>query len=251
MKQIYKDYLDEIVMRNALVLCSGGLDSVVTSHYVKKRLNYSNIKIIFFNYNQKSLVQERDCSKKCAKDISAEFIEVDLKWLGQIAKTIKNKPKKITRKELKDSSEESKRLYIPCRNTVFLVYSLAIAESLYINSGKKYDLFVGFKNEGKEAYPDTTPEFVKEMNKLSKIGCYKDFQIKAPIIKKDKEDIVRLGIKLRVNLKDTFSCYNSITGKHCGTCLACRLRQEGFYWANIKDPSEYKEKMKDFRAAGN
>jgi 7-cyano-7-deazaguanine synthase len=236
-------------MKNAIVLCSGGLDSVVTSHYVKKKLNYSDIKVIFFNYNQNSLVQEKICSKKCAKDISAEFIEVDLKWLGNITKTLDNRPKKITRKKLKDSSEESKRLYVPCRNTVFLVYALALAESLYIKYKKKYDLFVGFKNEGKEAYPDTTPEFVKQMNRLSKISCYKNFQVKAPIIKKDKEDIVKLGVKLGVNLKDTFSCYRSIKGKHCGYCLACRLRQEGFYWANIKDPTEYKIKMKDFRKA--
>ncbi len=234
-------------MTHALVLCSGGLDSVVTAYYVKKRLNYSDIKIIFFNYNQKSLIQERNCSKRCAEDISAEFIEIDLGWLGDITKNLNNKPKKITRKRLKDSSEESKRLYVPCRNIVFLVYSLALAESLYIKEKKKYDLFVGFKNEGKEAYPDTTSKFVNEMNRLGKIGCYKDFKIKAPIIKKDKEDIVNLGIQLGINLKNTFSCYNSIEGKHCGYCLACRLRQEGFYWADIKDPTKYKLKMKDFR----
>ncbi len=234
-------------MKHALVLCSGGLDSVVTAHYVKKRLNCSDVKIIFFNYNQKSLVQERNCSKKCAKEISAEFIEIDVRWLGNITRNLGNKPKKITRKKLKDSSEESKKLYVPCRNIIFLVYSLAFAESLYIKRKKKYDLFVGFKNEGKEAYPDTTPKFVNEMNRLSKIGCYKDFQIKAPLIKKDKEDIIRLGAQLRVNLKNTFSCYNSIGGKHCGYCLSCRLRQEGFYWADIKDPTHYKVKMKDFR----
>jgi len=234
-------------MKHALVLCSGGLDSVITAHYVKKRLNYSDIKIVFFNYNQKSLIQERNCSKKCAKDISAEFIEIDLRWLGNIAKTLNNKPKKITRKKLKDSSEESKRLYVPCRNTIFLVYCLALAESFYIKRKEKYDLFVGFKNEGKEAYPDTTPKFVSEMNRLNKLGCYENFKIIAPIIKRDKEDIVKLGIKLGVNLKNTFSCYSSIKGKHCGYCLACRLRQEGFYWANVQDPTDYKVKMKDFR----
>ena len=124
-------------MKNAIVLCSGGLDSVVTAHYVKKKLNYEYIKIVFFNYNQKSLASERACSKKCANDISAEFIEVDLKWLGNITNSLDNKPKKVTRKELKDSSKESERLYVPCRNIVFLVYSLALAESLYIKKKEK------------------------------------------------------------------------------------------------------------------
>ena len=38
--------------------------------------------------------------------------------------------------------------------------------------------------------------------------------------------------------KKTFSCYIS-TDKHCGLCLACKLRQAGFKWANVKDPTNY------------
>ena len=65
----------------------------------------------------------------------------------------------------------------------------------------------------------------------------------------DKEEIISIGKKLGVDFKETTSCY---IGKkeHCGFCLACRLRQEGFYWANIKDPTRYMKKMKDFRVAG-
>jgi 7-cyano-7-deazaguanine synthase len=236
-------------MKNAIILCSGGLDSVVTAHYVKKKLNYKDIKIVFFNYNQKSLIPERKSAKRCAGELSAEFIEIGLKGLENIFKSLNKKPKKITRRGLKNSSKESKRMYFPCRNIIFLVYSLALAESLYIKTKKRYDLFVGFKNEGREAYPDTTLEFVRQMNGLSKVGCYNNFQVKAPLIKKDKEDIIKIGMGLGVNLKDTFSCYSAINGKHCGFCLACRLRQEGFYWANIKDSTDYKEKMKDFRIA--
>ncbi|MDO8528359.1 MAG: 7-cyano-7-deazaguanine synthase [Nanoarchaeota archaeon] len=235
-------------MKNAIILCSGGLDSVVTSHYVREKLGYEKIIILFFNYNQKSLIKERKSSKKCAKDIKAKFSEIDLRLLfSHINKSVRIK--KIKRKELKNSSKESEKLYVPCRNTLFLVYSLALAESLYKDKKEIYDIFTGFKNEGKESYPDTTPEFVEEMNKLSKISCYKPFKINAPLIRKDKEDIIKLGINLGVNLKDTFSCYNSLNGKHCGYCLACRLRQEGFYWANVKDPTIYKEKLKDFRTA--
>ena len=74
------------------------------------------------------------------------------------------------------------------------------------------------------------------------------FKIIAPLIKKDKEEVVLLGKKLGVKFKETFSCYVG-KGKHCGVCLACRLRQEGFYWANVRDPTKYKIKMKDFRRA--
>ncbi|MBU3907283.1 MAG: 7-cyano-7-deazaguanine synthase QueC [Nanoarchaeota archaeon] len=241
--------------KNAIILCSGGVDSVTTAYYAKKRLGYKHIIILFFNYGQRTLEQERRASKKYVQELKAKFIEIKLEWLGEISNSLINKSekaKKITRKELRDTKAESYKYYVPCRNTVFLVYALALAESVYIKNKEKYDIFVGFKQEGRESYPDTTKKFVEEMNKLSKISCSTKFNIFAPLINKDKEDIILLGKKLGVNFKDTYSCYIG-TGKkqmeHCGVCLSCRLRQEGFYWADVIDPTSYKEKMKDFRLA--
>ena len=110
----------------------------------------------------------------------------------------------------------------------FLAYAIALAESLFIKEKKIYYIFVGFKNEGKESYPDTTSKFVKEMNDLIKISSNFKGKIIAPLINKDKEDIILLGKKLGVNFKKTHSCY--IKNKHCGKCLACMLRKEGFFF---------------------
>ena len=238
-------------MKSAIVLCSGGIDSVTTAYYVKKKLYYADILVLFFNYGQKPLPAEKKFSKKCAEKIGANFLEADLKWLGKISGSLINKfgkTEKINRKNLKDTKSESEKFYVPCRNTIFLVHALALAESIYIKDGKVSDIFVGFKNEGKESYPDTTKEFVRRINNLSEISCQEKFKIIAPLIKMDKEDIISLGKKIDVDFKETTSCY---VGKkeHCGFCLACRLRQEGFYWANIKDPTKYKNKMNDFRIA--
>ena len=60
------------------------------------------------------------------------------------------------------------------------------------------DIFIGFENEGREHYPDTTPEFLKQMNSLSKLTCKKPFKIKAPLIKKDKEELARLIHKRQI-----------------------------------------------------
>ena len=77
------------------------------------------------------------------------------------------------------------------------------------------------------------------MSKLVKVSTKLKTRIIAPLIKKDKDEIVLLGNKLGVNFKDTYSCYNG-SKEHCGYCLACKLRKAGFYWANIKDPTKYK-----------
>jgi len=232
--------------KKAIILCSGGLDSVVTAFYVKNRLNYEKLTILFFDYGQKSLKEERKYAQKCAKELGAEFKEVNLKWLGKVSSSLinkKEKVKRIKRKELKDTSKESAKFYVPCRNLIFLTNALALAESEYMKNKKDSDIFVGFKCEGKESYPDTTKSFVNEINKIANISCLTKSKVKAPLIEKDKEDIIGLGKKLGVKFENTFSCYNPKKNKQCGYCLACKLRQEGFYWANEKDPTEYAEKQ--------
>ncbi len=226
-------------MKNAIILCSGGIDSVATSYYVKKKLKYDKLIILFFDYGQKSIFLERKFSKNCAKNLDAEFIEMNLKELGKISDSLINKKgkiKEIKKKNLKNTKKESEKFYVPCRNTVFLTYALALAEAKFIKEKKEYSIFVGFKCEGEESYPDTTPEFVKKMNELSKIGCAKKFRIIAPMIKKDKEDIILLGEKLGVDFKKTVSCYVG-KNKPCKKCLACKLREAGFYWAGVEDPA--------------
>ena len=230
-------------MKNAVILCSGGVDSVVTAHYVKKRLDYKGLIILFFDYSQKTLKSEEKFSRICAKELQAEFIKITVKELGSISGSLINKSEKfkgIERKALKNTKKESEKWYVPCRNLVFLSYALALCDSLFVKKKKNYDIFIGFKNEGNESYPDSTKEFVGQVDSIAKKSCSGKFRVIAPLIKKDKEEIIQLGKRLDVELKNTFSCYTSKkTGKHCGKCLACMLRKEGFYWANIDDPSSY------------
>ena len=237
-------------MKNAIVLCSGGLDSVVTAYYVKKKLGYDKLMLLFFDYGQRTLKAEKKASKRCALTLGAYFKEIKLKELAKISTSLINSKEQaspVSRAELKDSNKEHNKYYVPCRNTVFLSYGLALADSLFIKNKQIWNIFAGFKCEGKEAYPDTTPKFVKAVSNLMKASKIRG-KFVAPLIKKDKDEIVNLGQELGVDLDYTYSCY--INNKiHCGTCLACRLRQEAFYWTNIRDETEYKERMKDFRLA--
>ncbi|HLC54473.1 MAG TPA: 7-cyano-7-deazaguanine synthase [Candidatus Nanoarchaeia archaeon] len=223
-------------MNRAIILCSGGLDSVVCAHYVKKKLNYSSVTVLFFNYGQRSLKAERKAARACAVEIKARFVELQFK-LNYLGAPLMQKNKRIrNQNSLHDTEREHSIWYVPGRNTLFLSHALSFAES-YSPSGEKTDIFVGFKCEGREPYPDTTPAYVKSVNLLARTA-FKNIAILAPFIKKDKEDIIMLGQKLCVDLSTTMSCY-APTLRHCGTCLACRLRKQGFYWANMHDPTSY------------
>ncbi len=225
-------------MKNAIILCSGGLDSVVTSYYVKNKLKYNNIKILFFNYGQRTLKQERKYSRLCAKNINAEFKEINLEYLKNISSSLLNKNIKLNKiKNLKDTKKESDKFYVPGRNTAFLIYTISLLEAL----NKNYNIFTGFKSEGRESYPDTTKEYVNVMNKLIKVSTNLKTKIIAPLINKDKDEIILIGKKLGVNFANTYSCYAG-NKEHCGYCLACKLRQAAFYWANVNDPTSYNNK---------
>jgi 7-cyano-7-deazaguanine synthase len=218
--------------KQAIIACSGGLDSVTLSYYVKKNLDYSSTTLVFFNYGQKSLKAERKNSQMCAKNIGAKFVEIPLNWLENFSPSLINlagKARNMRNKNLNNTKTESDRFYVPMRNTAFISALLAVAEYYFIREKIKSDIFLGFKNEGRESYKDTTIAYVKEMNKLSRVACAFPFKILAPFIKKDKEDIILLGKKLGVNFSKTHSCY--ISNKACGYCLACALRKSGFYWA--------------------
>lgn len=241
-------------MKKAIILCSGGLDSVVTA-FLAKKLNY-NTTLLFFDYDQNSLGQERNSAKYFAKKLNSKFIEIKIQNL--IPKnSLNSKIKIVPSKNLKNTKYESQKFYVPQRNLIFLSIATAIAESLTIGAHKqaervninktrsvqfarqRIDLFVGFKNEGSEFFPDTTPEFVKNFNNLIKKSTSRKVSLKAPLIKKDKEEIIQLGKSLKIELEKTFSCYAPTKNKHCGICLACKLRKAGFYWANEKDKTQY------------
>lgn len=226
----------------ALVLCSGGMDSIVTVHYAKKKLQYENLSILFFNYGQKPWHHERTAALHCARALGIDFKELFIPELGRLSPSLLTKDAVITADspiDLKNTVEASEPWYVPSRNMLFLSYALALAESsALITNVEPPDILVGFKNEGKEPFPDTTSEFLERMNALAATACKRPARILAPLLSHDKEDIVTLGIELGVPLERTWSCYLN-KQLHCGTCLACCLRKEGFKWANIEDPTPY------------
>ena len=228
-------------MKNALVLCSGGLDSVVATYFIKNK--YKKLKLLFFDYGQRALKEERLCVKRIAERLNADFDEVKLHWLGDISTAMLNKEGEFKATSEKDLEKKEDLLtwWVPCRNSIFLINALAFAESEFLKNKEKYDIIIGLKNEGEAHFKDTTNGFIKKINNLVKDATNDgDYEIIAPLIKLDKPEVIKLGEKLKVPFELTYSCY--VEGKeltHCGKCLNCMLRKKGFYWAGVEDPTKY------------
>ena len=223
-------------MKHALILCSGGIDSVTTAYFAQKK-KYASHTLMFCAYGQLQEAHERRAVKYHARKLKANYVEIALPALAHLSHKQRTSPK-IHQKKMKDTKHEGKQWFVPARNTLLIVHALAYIESHY-QGQDKVDLFLGFKNEGREPFPDATRDYTKKMQALIRQASTHKVTLKTPLITKDKEDIIKKGTKLALNYATTWSCYQPRQNKHCGLCLACRLRKAGFKWANVADPTSY------------
>jgi 7-cyano-7-deazaguanine synthase len=130
--------------------------------------------------------------------------------------------------------------YVPARNTIFLSYALACAESI-----DAADIFIGVNALDYSGYPDCRPEYIAEFEKLARLATRRgveggEIRIRAPLIESSKRDIIALGLRLGVDYGLTTSCYDPAPGgEACGRCDACRLRLAGFAACGVPDPARY------------
>jgi 7-cyano-7-deazaguanine synthase len=131
--------------------------------------------------------------------------------------------------------------YVPARNTIFLSFALAWAETL-----GAYDIFIGVNALDYSGYPDCRPEYIAAFQRLADLATRagvegrKRLQIHTPLIQLSKKDIIATGLALGVDYRLTVSCYDPAEGgAACGRCDACLLRLKGFAEAGREDPIRY------------
>jgi 7-cyano-7-deazaguanine synthase len=88
------------------------------------------------------------------------------------------------------------------------------------------------------AYPDCTPEFVGAMANAIFVGTYHRVRVIAPFMHSTKDEIIRVGERLSVPWRLTWSCYKG-EEKHCGQCPTCFARKAAFTKAGVLDPTLY------------
>ena len=220
-------------MKPAVVLLSGGLDSMVCAGLARQQ-GYS-VLALTIDYNQRHRI-ELDSARRIASGLADRHIvlPLDLRAFGGSALTDEiSVPKGGV-------GEGIPVTYVPARNTIFLSLALGLAEA----SGAR-DIFIGVNALDYSGYPDCRPEFIRDFEKLAnlatKAGAEGDaFRIHAPLQHMTKADIAREAQRLALDASLSHSCYDpSPDGRACGECDACRLRAKGFAEAGIADPTIY------------
>jgi len=220
-------------VKHAVVLLSGGLDSMVCAG-IAREAGY-RVVALTIDYHQRHRV-ELEAARHIAGELADRHIVVplDLTAFGGSALTSDIAVPKG------GVAEGIPVTYVPARNTIFLSLALGLAEA----SGAR-DIFIGVNALDYSGYPDCRPEFIAEFQRLAnlatKAGVEGDaFKLHAPLQNMTKADIAREAARLGLDPALSHSCYDpSPDGRACGECDACRLRAKGFAEAGIADPTVY------------
>ncbi len=220
--------------RPAVVLLSGGLDSMVAAGLAREA-GFA-IHVLTIDYNQRHR-REIDAARAIAAHLGAArhvVMPLDLRQFGGSALT---DDISVPKEGLGD---EIPVTYVPARNLVFLSLTLAWAEALQAR-----DIFIGVNALDYSGYPDCRPEFIAGFEQLAELATKagslgERFTIHAPLQFMGKADIAREADRLGLDPAMSWSCYDpEPDGRACGLCDSCRLRRAGFASAGLNDPTQY------------
>jgi len=222
------------MQKKAIILLSGGLDSITVLAQAKKQ-GYQCY-ALSFDYGQRHNA-ELDAAKIIAQDYQVEMHKVINLGLGAIGGSA------LTDDHIDVPNTPQEGIpvtYVPARNTIFLSFALGWAEVL-----DAHNIFIGVNAVDYSGYPDCRPAFIGAFQNLANLATKagvegEEIKIHAPLINFSKADIIKQGVELGVEYHKTVSCYSADKlGRACGVCDACRLRKIGFDDAQVEDPTRY------------
>ena len=214
-----------------LVVCSGGLDSVVLAHKVAHENTLCGL--VSFDYGQRHK-KELAFAARTADRLGAPHSLIDMTAIGA----------QLTGSALTDTlavpdghyAEETMKITIvPNRNAIMLAIAFGIA------AAQKADAVATAVHGGDHfIYPDCRPPFIEAFDRMQQqaLDGYADIRLLAPFVHLAKSDIVHMGATLHVPFADTWSCYKG-GDIHCGSCGTCVERREAFDLAGLADPTLY------------
>jgi len=222
-------------MKKAVVVLSGGIDSVCMGAILKSKYDLYGIT---FSYGQRA-DQEIKSAKKIGKILKLKEHKIlDISFM----KNLYGKSNVLTNSNKKIPSKFDYSIVVPIRNAVFL--SIATAWAFTLNASL---VAYGAHTEDKK-YPDCRPAFTQKIESAFNQGeidginkkLRKKIQIWSPYRARiSKKQLICDGYKILGNkIFETWSCYLNKKSQ-CGNCESCNNRKLAFINANIVDKTKY------------
>ncbi len=223
------------ILKKAVVVFSGGIDSVCTCAFLKSKYELYGIS---FSYGQRA-DEEIEKTKYFAKILNfKEHKIVDISFM----KNLYGETNVLTDSKKNIPSKFDYSIVVPIRNAIFL--SIASAWAFTLNAS----LVVYGAHKGDKNYPDCRPVFSQKLEQALnqgeidgiKVGLRKRIKIWSPFKHGfSKSQLLKKGYKvLGEKIFKTWSCYSN-KKFHCGRCESCNNRKAAFVEAGIPDKTKY------------
>ncbi len=200
----------------AVVLLSGGLDSVAALFWAKQR--YTNIQALSMMYGQPAQDAEMAAAGYAANVAKVNWTRLVVSdTVPRNAGLLKGAP--VHDPTLLGVSPVN----VPGRNVIFASIAAAHA-SVWFKAGN-FDIIMGCTLEDAVGFPDCRPTFIAAMQAALRLGCARHLRIIAPWVNGSKAEAIRTISGDADALKATlasWSCYRR--EGPCGECSACVKR---------------------------
>lgn len=219
-----------VAVKRALVVCSGGLDSVVAAT-AAQAAGYE-IELLHFCYGSRAEGPEVRSIADVAEALEVPYRLFPLPIYKPEDSPLLQKDSTIAGGE---AGAEFAHEWVPARNLAMLAVATALAEA-----GGFDTIVLGNNLEEAGAYPDNEPEFIARFNDLLPfaVGDGKKVEVIMPVGNLMKHEIVALGHQLGAPLDKTWSCYRA-GQEHCGTCGPCFMRRTAFAINQLQEVIHY------------
>ena len=222
-------------MKKAVVVFSGGIDSVCTCAYLKSKYDLYGIS---FSYGQRAN-KEMKIAKTFSKILGLkEHKIIDISFM----KNLYGETNVLTSSKDMIPHKFDYSIVVPIRNAIFL--SIATAWAFTLNAS----LIAYGAHKGDKNYPDCRPSFSKKIERALnegeldgiKLGIRKKIVIWSPFRSGlTKSELLKKGSRvLGDKIFNTWSCYDN-KKLHCGTCESCNNRKAAFIKAKLYDKTKY------------
>lgn len=215
-------------MKDALIVLSGGMDSVTLLH---DKIDSIALAVNFI-YGSNHNLRELECARLHCAQLGIELLEIHLDFMGEyFHSSLLEGAEAIPEGDYED--ENMRSTVVPFRNGIMLATAAGLAES----RGLKAVMLANHSGDH-TVYPDCRPEFIKAMGAAIAAGTYENLELRAPYTNLTKAEIAKIGKRLGIDYSTTYSCYKGGVN-HCGVCGTCRERRQSLAEAGVEDNTIY------------
>lgn len=170
----------------SLILLSGGMDSTIALYDAINK--NKKIEAIFFNYNQKHIIEKKYAFNTCKKN-NISIKEIDIKNLLS-GSSLLNIEDLNSSHPINNSISSS---FLPCRNLLFI--SIA-ANYAYMNNFS--EIILSPTKDDYANYPDCRESFFQHLEKTLFLGLEKNICLSTPFINNYKSELWKLASDLNI-----------------------------------------------------